>query len=130
MQAGEKRDPIMALVLAIVTCGLYMFYWVYKSSEELNAGLGRQDFNPAMEVGLSFLTCGLWMIWWDWRAANAIYEMEQMWGQKPKMEPALLFLTGLFGLGPLFFQLSMNNAWEGQPQIAGHQPPRIDGPGF
>lgn len=120
MQRGERRDPIMTLVLTIITCGMYQFYWMFMACDEVNKGLGRNQYNGLVEVLLSFMTCGLWMLWWDWRIGNSIYEMEQRWGVQPKMEPAMLFLTAFFGLGPLFFQASMNNAWDhGQPPLDG-----------
>ena len=127
MRRGEIRDPIMTLVLTWVTCGIYYWYWMYKASEEINAGLGREEYDPGMELLLAIVTFGLWVIWWDWRVSESIYEMEQRWGLEPKMEPALMFLTNFFGLGPLFYQRSMNHAWEqgrpgaGPPRRLGHQ---------
>ncbi len=120
MQRGESREPVMTLVLTIVTCGFYYWYWMYKTCEEVNAGLGREEYNPVVEILLGVVTCGLWVLVWDWRVGESIYEMEQKWGVEPKMEPVLLFLTNFFGLGPLFYQRSMNNAWDnGRPPGGG-----------
>lgn len=111
MRSGMNRNPVMTLVLTLVTCGFYYWYWMWVTCQDINAGLGREEFNPAVEILLGIVTCGLWVLVWDWRAGEAIYELEQTWGVEPEMEPALLFLTNFFGLGPLFYQRSMNNAW-------------------
>lgn len=125
MKRGPIREPIMTLVLTLLTCGVYYLYWIVATCNEVNDGLGRQEYNGGMEVVLSLLTCGWWTLWWDWRMANSIYELEQRWGVEPELEPAVMFITNFFGLGPLFYQRSMNNAWEnGSPQ--GEQPPRLE----
>ncbi len=135
MRRGEVRNPVMTLVLTIITCGFYYFYWMYKTCEEVNAGLATEEYNPGIEILLSIVTCGLWTLWWDWRVGESIYEMEQRWGTDPMMEPALLFLTNFFGLGPLFYQRSMNNAWEngspdgGQGHIENDPGMGLDQPG-
>ena len=30
----QRRDPIISLILTIVTCGIYGLYWVYKMTNE------------------------------------------------------------------------------------------------
>ena len=45
MQRGEVRDPIMVAILGMVTCGFYNLYWMYMVCEEMNNGLGREEFN-------------------------------------------------------------------------------------
>ena len=32
---GEARNPVMIIVLSIITCGIYGLYWLYKTFEEL-----------------------------------------------------------------------------------------------
>ena len=32
-----KNDPIMVLILGIITCGLYLIYWNIKASQVINA---------------------------------------------------------------------------------------------
>ncbi len=122
MQRGEFREPVMTLVFTWLTCGIYYYYWMYVASEEMNAALGRKEYDPAMEIVLSLVTCGIWLIWWDWRMSESIVELEQRWGLVPKMEPALMFVTNFLGLGPLFYQRSMNHAWQfGDPNRATNQ---------
>lgn len=118
MQKGESRDPIMTLVLTLVTCGLYGLYWLFVTTEEVNKGLGREEYNFVKEFLLTMVTCGLWGMFWMWRFSNSIVEIEQKWGVQPKMDAPILFVTYIFGLGPFFMQTSLNNAWDnGNPGV-------------
>ena len=112
MQAGTVRNPFVVYILTMVTCGIYGIFWIYKTSEELNAALGREDFNPTMEVVLGMVTCGLWILWWDWRASEASVEIQQNFGVEPKFDAPIAFIITwfLFGVG---VQMNLNNAWEG-----------------
>ncbi len=123
---GKVREPIMTLILTILTCWIYYLYWMIVTCEDINKGLGEKRFNWVVEFVLGFLTCGVWFLVWEWRSAEAIVEIEQRWGLQPQMEPVLLFITNFFGLGPLFYQRSMNHAWQqGQPPSAG-MPDRLE----
>lgn len=116
MQNGEVRNPFLVYILTFVTCGIYGLYWVFTTSEELNAALGREEFNPGMEVGLGVITCGLWILWWDWRASEASVEIQQNWGVEPKFDAPIVFIITWFFFG-VGIQMSLNNAWEnGAPQ--------------
>ena len=122
MQRGEVRDPIMVMVLSLVTCGIYQLYWISKSYEELNRGLGREQFNFVKDLLLSVVTCGIYGIYAMWQFLNGVTELQQKWGVQPKFEAPIMFIV-LFVFGPavtFMAQDSLNNAWEhGTPGGAG-----------
>ena len=120
MQKGEVTNPILVLVLPMVTCGMYMIYWMFKAMNEINAGLGREEFNPTTDLILTFVTCGAYGIYFNWPLSNAVVELQQKWGVQPEMDANIMFVLSLFGLGGFFMQTGMNNAWEkGTPGGAG-----------
>lgn len=45
-----KNDPIIVLVLGIVTCGLYLIYWNMKVAEVLNAVAKREVISPTIAI--------------------------------------------------------------------------------
>ena len=121
MQRGEVRNPVTVLILVMVTCGIYGIILFFKWCEEINQGLGRQEFNAGKEILLSIVTCGVWGYYFMWRLSEALVELQRAWGVEPVMDAPILFVTNLVGLGPLFIQQSFNNAWEnGAPGGAGH----------
>jgi len=45
-----KNDPIIVLLLGLVTCGLYLIYWNMKAAEVLNAVARKELISPAIAV--------------------------------------------------------------------------------
>lgn len=45
-----KVDPILVLVLGIITCGLYLIYWNIKVSEVFNAVSGREIISQPIAI--------------------------------------------------------------------------------
>jgi hypothetical protein len=45
-----KNDPVIVLVLGIVTCGLYLIYWNIKVAAVMNALAGREMISPTIAV--------------------------------------------------------------------------------
>jgi len=112
MQRGEIRNPIMVLVLPMVTCGIYGIIWILGAIDDVNKGLGREEYNAMKEIGLSIVTCGIWAYWFMWRFSHSVVEVQNKWGVQPAMDAPILFVLSLFGIGPFFIQTGLNNAWE------------------
>ena len=60
MQKGTVRSIPMLVVLSIVTCGIYYFYWIYKTTDEIKNFMERDDINTTLELILSIVTCGIY----------------------------------------------------------------------
>lgn len=125
MQRGEVRNPVTVLLLTMFTCGIYGIIWFFAVCDDVNKGLGREEFNAAKELGLSIVTCGLWGYYFIWRLSEATVEIQRSWGVEPAMDAPIIFVTFLFGIGVFFVQTGLNNAWEnGTPGgAAGGMPP-------
>ncbi|NUM42192.1 MAG: DUF4234 domain-containing protein [Leptospiraceae bacterium] len=64
---GEQRNPIVTIILMVVTCGIYYYIWMYKISDEQKANLNDETINPSMDVVLSIVTCGIYGIIWFYK---------------------------------------------------------------
>ncbi|MDR0965742.1 MAG: DUF4234 domain-containing protein [Myxococcales bacterium] len=53
MQNFVKRDPLMVIVFSIITCGIYMIYWLYKTMLQMNELTGKETINPMLMLILS-----------------------------------------------------------------------------
>lgn len=69
-----KREPWIVVVLGLVTCGLYLLYWQYVTTEELKTSTGRNDLNPVLDLILGFVTCGIWVVYVSYRNAQVVHE--------------------------------------------------------
>lgn len=43
-----KVDPVLVLILSVITCGLYLIYWNLKVAEVVNAMLDREIISPPL----------------------------------------------------------------------------------
>ncbi|MDQ2686986.1 MAG: DUF4234 domain-containing protein [Armatimonadota bacterium] len=121
MQLGTRRDPALVLVLILLTCGLYYFYFIYKVSQETQDFLGEPDVSPGVDVLLSLVTCGLWNIYWDYKMGKRMAQMCTRVGL-PVTDNALLYLVlDLLGFGgfaslglvnPILQQDTLNRIWQ------------------
>jgi hypothetical protein len=68
-----RRDLLVVALLTIVTCGLYSFYWSYKTTDELKSVTGK-ELNPGLELLLSIITCGIFSIYIHYRNAQLVTE--------------------------------------------------------
>jgi len=122
MQRGEAREPVMVVVYSMLSCGIYNLYWLYLVCEEVNKGLGREQFNFVKEIALSVVTCGLYAFYFYWQLSNAVVELQQKWGVQPAHDAPIIFILFLVfpPAAPFLMQTGLNNAWEnGTPGGAG-----------
>jgi hypothetical protein len=76
-----KRSPIFILVLTLLTLGLYPYYWLYATSEELRRESGRTDISPLLDAFLAFVTLGAWGVWAGYRNAKLAHELIEESGE-------------------------------------------------
>jgi hypothetical protein len=78
----ERRDPGVVLILALFTCGLYLFYWYYKMYEELVELDGKTPTGNSyiLDLLLVFVTCSLWGIWVDYKISMQLNELQDARG--------------------------------------------------
>jgi hypothetical protein len=96
---GERREPGIVLLLHIITCGIYYLWWIYATSEEMNAFDCDPDTSPGLEVLFSIITCGLYTIYWDYKTAKKISRMQSKVGFPPGDNAVLYMVLNFIGLG-------------------------------
>lgn len=73
----QQRNFWMVLLLSVITCGIYGFYYIYTMTRDLNQIIGEQKFDPALAVLLSIVTCGIFTYIWYYQYGNNIQEVAQ-----------------------------------------------------
>ncbi|WP_077532712.1 DUF4234 domain-containing protein [Massiliimalia massiliensis] len=73
----QRREFWMILLLSIVTCGIYTYYYLYQITKDLNtmAGNDGKTVDPTIVVVLSIVTCGIYTVWWYYQMGNRIQQM-------------------------------------------------------
>jgi hypothetical protein len=115
-RAEAVRGIAMALVLTIVTCGIYGMYWQYMQFKTINAWLGREELNYLMYFLLVIVTCGIFFIYYEYKFAVAMQEVQRSRGMVVNENlPMLALVLAIFGLAPVTWCLEQQeiNKWYG-----------------
>ncbi|MEI0488408.1 DUF4234 domain-containing protein [Brachyspira pulli] len=73
MKNFQSKSLLNVGVLSIVTCGIYLIYWIYVTTNDVNSYMEEEYFNPTLAVVLSIVTCGLFTIYWFYKYGNVIF---------------------------------------------------------
>ena len=71
----EDRSLVTYILLSLVTCGIYGYYFIYKLAEEVNIaceGDGEQTSGLVAFILLSFITCGIYAYYWYYKLGNRL----------------------------------------------------------
>lgn len=80
---NEKRSLLLFVLLNIITCGFYTFYFVHTASRDVNIaceGDGEYTSGLLKYIILSILTCGIYSVYWDYALANRLASNGQRYG--------------------------------------------------
>ena len=69
-----ERNPVVVLLLTLVTCTLYGYCWLFVTSGELRRETGRDEVTPLLDLILAIFTAGLWGLYATWRNARIAHE--------------------------------------------------------
>lgn len=70
-----KQEFVKVLLFSILTCGIYYYYWIYKTTEGINTMAG-EDGNrtePTTVILLTIVTCGIYFIYWLYCQGNRMH---------------------------------------------------------
>ena len=99
----------MYIVLTIVTCGIYSFFFIYKLAEDVNTacnGDGEETAGLVKYMLLSIITCGIYSLIWLYKLGNRLSANSYRYGlsiQENGTTILMWYVLGSFlcGIGPL-----------------------------
>lgn len=90
------RNIVVAIVLSIVTCGIYGIYWMIKLNDETNALAGEVGATSGGMVFLfTLISCGIYSLFWSYKMGE---RMDKIKGQAGNSHILFLVLA-IFGFG-------------------------------
>lgn len=63
----KERNIAVAIVLSIITCGLYSIYWMIKINDEALELSGENGTSGGMVFLLTLITCGIYGYYWAYK---------------------------------------------------------------
>lgn len=115
----QNRSIALCIVLTLVTCGIYGWYWLYCLANDVNLVSGRvNDTSGGMVVLFTIITCNIYHIYWMYKAGEKIDCARQMRGMPSQNNGILYLILTLFGFGIIawaLLQSELNNLSGGTP---------------
>jgi len=105
-----QRNIALAIILTIVTCGIYGLYWLYKLVDELNeASNNTAGQSGGMVLLLSIVTCGIYELIWLYKAGGLVTTAKGSRNLPVESDSSIIYLLlGLFGFGIVSYALIQN----------------------
>ena len=101
---GEKlqtdRSLAMYILLSIITCGIYSYYFIYKIAHDVNIacdGDGESTSGLVAFILLSFITCGIYSWVWEYKLGNRLASNAPRYGMSFQENGTTLLMWCLFG---------------------------------
>lgn len=92
-----KRDIALAVVLSIITCGIYGIYWFVVMTDDVNRVSDDYKTSGGMALLLTIVTCGLYGIYWEYKMGKKMYEAGQKHGKVISDNSVAYIVLALFG---------------------------------
>ena len=108
--AGQFTSKIaMDIILTIITCGIYMWFWQYRQMNALNYLLGEEKFKFWTWFLLTLVTCGLYHIYYEYVMSQSLQEVQRRRGRQVSNElPVLSIVLCIFGLSIIIDAIQQN----------------------
>lgn len=77
------RDLVKYILLTLVTCGIYGYYFIYMLAKDVNDMCrddGQKTGGLVAFIALSFLSCGVYAYYWYFQIANRLQAAAPKYG--------------------------------------------------
>lgn len=105
----QERNIAVAIILSIVTCGIYGIYWFVCLTNEVNQ---YSEDSTATSGGIAFLlslvTCGIYGYYWAYKQGERLKMAQQKSGVEVKDNGVLYLILQLVELGIVAEALMQN----------------------
>ena len=64
----KEKNLALCIILSIVTCGIYMYYWIVCLTDDTNEIAGEpEDTSGVIALVLTIVTCGIYGLYWAYK---------------------------------------------------------------
>lgn len=94
----QKRDIVVAILLSIITCGIYGLYWMVVMTDDANKVSGDNKTSGGMALLFSIITCGIYGLYWNYKMGEKMYQAGNKYGMDIANNSVLYLILSVFGL--------------------------------
>ena len=105
----QKREIVLAVILSVVTCGIYGIYWFIKITDETNQLSNQQEGTTgAIAFLLTLVTCNIYGYFWAYKQGEKLESIRAARGMSSSNLPILYLILQICGLGIVNYCLMQN----------------------
>ena len=102
----KRRDLATAIILSIVTCGIYSIYWFVKLTDEVNFVTGNaHSTSGGVAFLLTLVTCGIYGFYWAYDMGNKLDNCYMARGMASGSRSVIYLVLNIFGLSIVTYAL-------------------------
>lgn len=105
-----KRSIGLAILLSIITCGIYVIYWFIVLTDETNiAANDQQGTSGGVAFLLSLVTCGIYGYYWAYKQGEKLDYAKQARNVPSSNSNILYLILQIVGLRIIGYALMQDN---------------------
>lgn len=108
-QKIANRDIVMAVILSIITCGIYGIYWFIVMTDDANVISDEQNASGGLAFLYTLLTCGIYGIYWNYKMGQKLFAAGQKYNKQINDNSILYLILSIFGFGIINYCLIQND---------------------
>ena len=103
----EKRNIAVAIILTIVTCGIYGIYWFIVMTDETNKTTDKPEEQTSGGIAflLTFITCGIYGLYWAYKQGEKLDAAAEKNGMTRDSRSVLYLILSLIGFSIIAYAL-------------------------
>lgn len=106
----NKRDIALAIILSIVTCGIYGLYWFVVLTDDIKKAASDTEFQSGgIALLLTIVTCGIYGIYWAYKMGELLKKAQEKHNLQVKDNSVLYLILEFFGFGIIAYAMMQND---------------------
>ena len=94
----SKRDVLMAILLSVVTCGIYGIVWFCMLTDDCGKASGDKSIKGGTSILLILITCGIYRLYWNYQMGKRIATAQSKRNLPVNDNSTLYLVLALLGL--------------------------------
>ena len=101
----KNRSVAVAILLTIVTCGIYGLYWFVCLNDDLNELTDENGTSGGIALLLCLVTCGIYSLYWMYKAGEKVDRLKEERGLNQTYSGIVYLVLGMLGFGIVSYAL-------------------------
>ncbi|RAU99582.1 DUF4234 domain-containing protein [Paenibacillus sp. YN15] len=94
----EQRGVAVAVILTLITCGIYGIYWFIVLTSDVGKLSGDHEFTGGKHFLLTLVTCGIWSYVWAFQIGRQVEQAQHQRGWHASDNALIYLILHFFGL--------------------------------